>query len=172
MEDLYVITETDTTLLGAVVPGAARLATVGQHRTCHIYMNATVPVPVAAVTRVVAAARPATGSQQWELSRTQARQRRRPIPKNSSLTCSVTNRPRLLGVVAYTQKRYSVLLGGTTQMNESPWLNDQQRGEAPRLVIWLCVKNIFLVPLTIQFEVQGSNHLQVESYPHHSADSH
>jgi hypothetical protein len=109
------ITETNTTLLGAVVLGAARMATVGQHRTCHIYTTATAPVPAAAVTWVVAAARP-TGSPQWEQSRTQTRQRRRPI---LSLTCSVTNRPRLLGVVAHTQKRNSVLLDGATQMDES-----------------------------------------------------
>jgi len=82
MEDLCVITETDTTLLGAVVPEAARRATVGQHRICHTYMTATVPVPAAAVTRVPAAARQTTGSQQWEQIPTQARQRRRPSPND------------------------------------------------------------------------------------------
>jgi len=77
-----VITETDTTLLGAVVLEAARRATVGQHRICHTYMTATVPVPVVLVTRVPAAARQTTGSQQWEQSPTQARQRRRRSPND------------------------------------------------------------------------------------------
>ena len=82
MEDLCVITETDTTLLGAVVLEAAHRATVGQHRICHTCMTATVPVPTAAVTRVPGAARQTTGSQQWEQSPTQARQRRQLSPND------------------------------------------------------------------------------------------
>jgi hypothetical protein len=77
MEDLGVITETDTTLLGAVVLEAARRATVGQHHICHTCMTATVRAPAAAVTRVQAAARQTTGSQQWEQTPTRATQRRR-----------------------------------------------------------------------------------------------
>jgi hypothetical protein len=76
MGDLCVITATDTTLLGAVVLEAALRATVGQHRTCHTCMTATVPVQAAAVTRVSAAARQTTASQQCEQSLTQARQHR------------------------------------------------------------------------------------------------
>jgi predicted secreted protein len=82
MEAQYVITVTDTSLLGAAVRGAARLATVGRHRTCHICMTAMAPVPAAAMTTVAAAARPTTGSQQWGQSRTRARQRHRPFRKD------------------------------------------------------------------------------------------
>lgn len=76
------ITATDTTLLGAVVLEAALQATVGQHRTCHTYMTATVPVPAAAVTRVAAAARQTTGSRQCEQILNQARQHRRRHPND------------------------------------------------------------------------------------------
>lgn len=80
--DLCVITATDTTLLGAMVLEAALQAIVGQHRTCHTYMTATVPVPAAAATRVAAAARQTTGSQQWEQSLIQARRHRRRSPND------------------------------------------------------------------------------------------
>lgn len=39
-------------------------------------------------------------------------------------------------------KRYSVLLGGVTQMGESTWLDDAQRGEAGQFAVWQCVKEI------------------------------
>ena len=81
----------------------------------------------------------------------------------------MTNRPRLLGVVAYTQKRYSVLLGGATQMDESAWRKGEQRVETPRVANWFCVKKH--LSRTVYFEVQGSNHLHVESYPHHRTAS-
>jgi hypothetical protein len=71
----------------------------------------------------------------------------RPYYETSSLTRSVTNISRLLRVVAYTQKSYFVLLGGTTQMDESSWLNGERRGEAPPFAVWFFVKNICLVPL-------------------------
>jgi hypothetical protein len=39
-------------------------------------------------------------------------------------------------------KRYSVLLGGVTQMGESTWLDDAQRGEAGQFAVWLCVEEV------------------------------
>jgi hypothetical protein len=39
-------------------------------------------------------------------------------------------------------KRYSVLLGGVTQMGESTWLDDAQRGEAGQFAVLQCVEEI------------------------------
>jgi hypothetical protein len=82
MEDQYVITETDTILLGAAMLEAAHRATVGQHRISHTYMTATVPLPASTMTRVAEAARQTTGSRQWEQNLIQARQLRRQSPND------------------------------------------------------------------------------------------
>jgi hypothetical protein len=44
-----------------------------------------------------------------------------------------------VGSLAYTQKQYSILLGGVTWMDDSTWLDDVQTGEKdqlPRFIFW------------------------------------
>jgi hypothetical protein len=44
--------------------------------------------------------------------------------------------------MACTQKQYSAVLGGATQMDESTWTNDEQRGEAGQIAAWFYVQQI------------------------------
>jgi hypothetical protein len=44
----------------------------------------------------------------------------------------------------YTQKQYSALLGGVTQMDKSTRLDSVWSGDAGQFVAWLCVEQIVL----------------------------